>query len=456
MFQSSKSLEDIDLSSLNTSNVTEMSQLFEGCEGLKHVKFGKIDVSKVTTMAYMFHNCKSLESIDLSGLNPESLESMYYMFNYCSSLRHINLDGFATPSIKDLNSAFAYCTALEEMDLRSMKTFNTANAGNLFLGCTNLKYVNMSGIDLSKNSMFYNCSNILTIDMSRCAFDMNGKVRSNKNGMFGYIPTMTLIYLPTGSTKEFFGSDAYLLEKDYYHGNYNIVTDEDGDDEYSCDDFRMYTDIVFRISTPFTAGQACFGRSFDETDDDEGDGYKRSTVYLPFAFDASAFGKVYAYKGLTADHDGVVLGELTMPTTEANTPYVIDPNGEKIAAYNVLVHAYKDTEATGENQFLGVCQKGYVPMGAFCYDANDGKLKRVTAEDKVVIRVARAYFLLPDADQASAARGGLSLCFADGATGVTAIDDDDDAEWYTVGGVRLNGKPTKHGIYIHHGRKVAF
>ena len=45
----------------------------------------------------------------------------------------------------------------------------------------------------------------------------------------------------------------------------------------------------------------------------------------------------------------------------------------------------------------------------------------------------------------------------DPATGVNNVevsDADDSAPWYTINGVKLTGKPTAPGIYIHNGKKV--
>ena len=59
------------LSSLQTSNVTDMSHMFEGCNSLKKLPdISKWDTSKVIDMAYMFDGCSSLMSIpDLSKWN---------------------------------------------------------------------------------------------------------------------------------------------------------------------------------------------------------------------------------------------------------------------------------------------------------------------------------------------------------------------------------------------------
>jgi hypothetical protein len=43
-------------------------------------------------------------------------------------------------------------------------------------------------------------------------------------------------------------------------------------------------------------------------------------------------------------------------------------------------------------------------------------------------------------------------------SGIRVIDsdtvDDDDAEWFTLQGFKLNRKPTEPGVYIHRGKKV--
>ena len=44
----------------------------------------------------------------------------------------------------------------------------------------------------------------------------------------------------------------------------------------------------------------------------------------------------------------------------------------------------------------------------------------------------------------------------DEATGIRSIDNEraTNGDWYTIDGVKLNGKPTEKGVYIVNGRKV--
>ena len=37
---------------------------------------------------------------------------------------------------------------------------------------------------------------------------------------------------------------------------------------------------------------------------------------------------------------------------------------------------------------------------------------------------------------------------------VTEVREDSDDSWYTINGVKLDGKPSTKGVYIHKGRKL--
>jgi hypothetical protein len=59
----------------------------------------------------------------------------------------------------------------------------------------------------------------------------------------------------------------------------------------------------------------------------------------------------------------------------------------------------------------------------------------------------KAFLILEDSHAKS-----FSLMFEDGATGIVALDaNDEDGEWYTIQGIKLVGKPTRKGVYIHNG-----
>ena len=56
----------LDLSSFDTSNVIDMSSLFNACTSLKSIDVSGFDTSSVTNMNYMFQNCSSLTTVNLN------------------------------------------------------------------------------------------------------------------------------------------------------------------------------------------------------------------------------------------------------------------------------------------------------------------------------------------------------------------------------------------------------
>ena len=61
MFCNCSSLTNLDVSKFDTSNVTNMGNMFDSCSKLKTIyASNKFDTSKVSKYSYMFSNCTSL------------------------------------------------------------------------------------------------------------------------------------------------------------------------------------------------------------------------------------------------------------------------------------------------------------------------------------------------------------------------------------------------------------
>ena len=59
----------IDVSKLNTSNVTNMDRMFVNCRALQTLDLSQFDTSNVTSMENMFSYCETLQSLDLSPVS---------------------------------------------------------------------------------------------------------------------------------------------------------------------------------------------------------------------------------------------------------------------------------------------------------------------------------------------------------------------------------------------------
>ena len=80
----------------------------ETIEGMSNLR-----TSEVKEMSYMFDFCYKLTSLDLSGFNTRLVAKMDYMFNQCTSLRTIYVgDGWTTSAVTSSRYMFNKCTSL--------------------------------------------------------------------------------------------------------------------------------------------------------------------------------------------------------------------------------------------------------------------------------------------------------------------------------------------------------
>lgn len=127
MFKRCPNLKGVDgFKYLNTTNVKDLSEMFDGCESLEEIDLTNLpatfNTSLVTDMYYMFNGCKQLTALDLSGFNTAKLKTTYDMFNGCSNLETIFCGN-------DWNAAGN----------------NISSSVDMFTGCTKLK----GGVDFS-------------------------------------------------------------------------------------------------------------------------------------------------------------------------------------------------------------------------------------------------------------------------------------------------------------------
>ena len=100
----------------------------------KEIKVKFIFKKILTNTMYMFWGCSSLESIDLSSFNTTNVKDMSYMFYECSSLKSIDLSSFNTTNVKIMWNMFLGCSSLESIDLSSFNTTNVKDMPGMFLG----------------------------------------------------------------------------------------------------------------------------------------------------------------------------------------------------------------------------------------------------------------------------------------------------------------------------------
>ena len=112
MFVYCESLETLDLSGWNTSNVKYMSDTFHGCTNLKSVNLSGWDTSNVEHTVCMFADCFDLETVDVSHFDTSKMKSYGYMFEYCKSLTSVDLSNWNTDSVLSMEGMFKGCKNL--------------------------------------------------------------------------------------------------------------------------------------------------------------------------------------------------------------------------------------------------------------------------------------------------------------------------------------------------------
>ena len=235
----------IDLSVIDTSEVTNMYGMFWDSYYVKSLDLSNFDTSKVTNMDWMFTNCYNLESLDLSGFDTSNVTSASVFLQSNGNLKTVNMDnwdirklysslggafggtGIETFSAKkwkipeNLTDAFfrSWGANFKTMDVSNWDLSNTVNINGLFSGgrnleridglntwnVSNIKYMNslfsgdtkLTSIDLSSwdtssilglDALFLGCTNLTEVNMDN--WDLSNMSSYLGGGVFSNTPSL--------------------------------------------------------------------------------------------------------------------------------------------------------------------------------------------------------------------------------------------------------------------------
>ncbi|WP_122639114.1 BspA family leucine-rich repeat surface protein [Romboutsia sp. Marseille-P6047] len=171
IFKDCIALTSIDLSGLETNNVTSMEMMFSGCTSLKSVNLGVLDTSNVNNMSNIFSGCNNLESIDLSGADLSSVENISNTFSECNNLESVDLSGADLSSVGNISNTFSGCNTLKSVDLSGLKiSSKVTSISSMFSGLNNLESVKLNGLQIpnvtNMYNMFKDCTSLKSVDLS--------------------------------------------------------------------------------------------------------------------------------------------------------------------------------------------------------------------------------------------------------------------------------------------------
>ena len=120
--------------------------MFANCENLTDINISSLNTEEVTNMAYMFSGCTNLTSINLSGLDISKVQNISYMFSGCANLVSLDLSSFFTKNDLEILSSLTSFKIISFLGFRDV-----TNMSYIFSGCNNLESIS---IDLSYLSYF--------------------------------------------------------------------------------------------------------------------------------------------------------------------------------------------------------------------------------------------------------------------------------------------------------------
>ena len=440
------SIEGIEY--LNTSQVTDMHNMFYNCYHLQTTDFSGFDTRKVKDMSNMFYNCGSLKSLDISNFNTSEVTDMRSMFYHCIGLTSLDLSHLNTSKVSIMISMFQLCSNLLSVNLSGWDTRNVGSMDHMFEKCISLKTLDLSGFDTREKTcamvdMFNTCKELTTIFVSD-KFAVG--TRGTSDG------TMFLECKKLKGANAFDKNKTGIDNANYKTGYFTKLVGKNGDEKIGAAGETLATDNLvldddkdFVAYEPFAAKAASYNRTMNA-------GTTWATLCLPFEV-SLANQNFRAFKLLSAD-EGTETVELEEIKTriEAGTPVIIKmkDGATKLSISEVDKEIAKDVQtaetANGNYQLQGLyTQKEFSKdTDNNCYIVkgfklmNPAKLLDKTTTKSVGSKPFRAYM----ADNSSAPAAGARMFSISVGGSTTAIEQlettaDSKAEYYDLQGRRL-------------------
>ena len=441
------SIEGIEY--LNTSQVTDMHNMFSECSHLQTTDFSGFDTRKVKDMSYMFHNCGSLKSLDISNFNTSEVTDMRGMFDGCIGLTSLDLSHLNTSKVSVMASMFQSCIHLLSVNLSGWDTRNVKSMTGMFKRCLSLKTLDLSGFDTREKTctmgdMFKVCKELTTIFVSD-KFAV-GTGDTGDGTMF-----QGCNKLKGANALDENNPQTGIDNANYKTGYFTKLVGKNGDEKIGATGETLATDNLvldddkdFVAYEPFAAKAASYSRPVKE-------GTTWATLCLPF--EVSLDGQNFrAFKLLSADDvTGTVELEEIKTRIEAGTPVIIKMKDgatklDFTVANKEIANEVKTAETSNGNYQL----QGLYTQKMFskdtdnnCYIVKGSKLMNPakllgTSTEFVGSKPFRAYMV----DNSSAPAAGARMFSISVGGSTTAIEQlestaDSKAEYYDLQGRRL-------------------
>ena len=180
----------LNLTGLNTSQVTSMKNMFNGCKKLESIIGLKYwNTSNVENISGMFSGCSSLDSVDISKWNTSNVTDMNSLFMNCNKLRLVTFEGykeyfsldtdnkltFDTKKVKNMSNMFRGCKIITLLDLKFSSTENVTDMSYMFCDCRSI------------HSFFFDLLGFITINVKNMSHMFENCVALTKLNLNNFI-----------------------------------------------------------------------------------------------------------------------------------------------------------------------------------------------------------------------------------------------------------------------------
>ena len=165
MFYQCESLQYLNLSKWNFS-ITDMSSMFEGCRCLETLNIYNLDSSDVTNVSNLLYDCESLINMTFPATLLGKNTIRVRMLSNCKKLQSVNI---RSPLPADTRELYHNCESLVEINLQDNQLDNVEYMDDMFNGCKSLRVLDLSRQNATPKTMshcFYNCTNLQVLDIS--------------------------------------------------------------------------------------------------------------------------------------------------------------------------------------------------------------------------------------------------------------------------------------------------
>lgn len=132
-------VESLDLSNWNLENVEKMYALFKNASKLKYLNISNWKIPKVTSLYDLLYitNSELIELIGINDLDTSNITDMRSLFEGCKKLTSLDLTNWNVSKVKYFNSMFSSCSSLGQILVSRDKwvVSSTANTTSMFILC---------------------------------------------------------------------------------------------------------------------------------------------------------------------------------------------------------------------------------------------------------------------------------------------------------------------------------